>query len=76
SLGPDQSVCTGIEVILSLPNSYKSYLWQDGSVNATYSVVSSGSYWVRVTDANGCPATDTVEVAVNPLPTSILIKHQ
>lgn len=76
SLGPDQSVCYGTEVILSLPHSYKAYLWQDGSTNSTYNVTSTGTYWVNVKDANDCPVSDTVDVTINPLPTVIPIKHQ
>jgi gliding motility-associated-like protein len=42
-----------------------SYLWSDGSSNATLTVSSSGQYWVEVT-LNGCAASDTVNIDVLP----------
>lgn len=38
------------------------YLWNDGQTTSTASNLTAGEYWVLVTDANGCTATDTVEV--------------
>ena len=37
-----------------------SYLWTNVQTNATINNLSSGMYWVLVTDANGCTATDSV----------------
>jgi gliding motility-associated-like protein len=62
-LGADRFLCQGETVTLnassSLPN--VTYLWQDGSQSATYSVTTSGTYWVQVNN-NGCITTDTVKV--------------
>lgn len=37
------------------------YLWQDGSTNPTYNVISAGTYTVTVTK-NGCSDTDNIDV--------------
>ena len=39
-----------------------SYLWSDGQTTATANNLSSGTYTVTITDANGCSATDTAIV--------------
>ncbi|MFN5417369.1 MAG: T9SS type A sorting domain-containing protein [Flavobacteriia bacterium] len=60
--------CEGSSVTLSASPS-NSYLWSDGSTNQDLNVISSGSYFVQITDANGCTATSATEtVVVNPLP--------
>ncbi|MDC0204833.1 GEVED domain-containing protein, partial [Flavobacteriales bacterium] len=38
------------------------YLWSDGQTTATANNLSSGTYTVTITDANGCSATDTAIV--------------
>ena len=59
NLGPGRSFCYGDSVILN-PGPFSSYLWQDGSTGPTYKVINTGTYWVKVTDQNGCAAADTV----------------
>jgi gliding motility-associated-like protein len=40
-----------------------SYLWQDGSTTATYTVTQSGLYWVEArTSGNGCIKRDSVNI--------------
>ena len=39
-----------------------SYLWSNGATDANITGLEAGSYSVTVTDANGCTATDDVEV--------------
>jgi gliding motility-associated-like protein len=38
------------------------YLWDNGQTNATATGLTSGSYSVTVTDANGCTSTNTVSI--------------
>jgi gliding motility-associated-like protein len=60
-LGKDTVLCPGQTMTLhaSAPNA--SYLWQDGSIGSTYSVVQEGVYWVEVRDR--CTRrTDTLSV--------------
>lgn len=59
-LGPDTSSCQGV-ITLDAGAGMTSYEWQDLSSNQTL-VADSGTYYVTVTDVNGCQATDTIEV--------------
>jgi hypothetical protein len=38
------------------------YLWSDGQTTATATDLTAGTYWVMVTDYNGCVATDTFDL--------------
>jgi gliding motility-associated-like protein len=66
-LGPDQTVCPGVEVMLDATVLGGTYLWQDGSAASTYSIFQPGTYSVTVT-ANGCSITDAVTITHFPLP--------
>jgi gliding motility-associated-like protein len=59
NLGPDQQLCLGQSILLN-PGTFKNYLWQDGSIMPTFKVTVAGTYWVKVTDENGCIGADTV----------------
>jgi len=60
-LGTNDIVCINDSLILN-PGIFNQYLWQDGSTTPTYKVTLGGTYWVRVTDENGCVASDTITV--------------
>lgn len=66
--GNDTSICEGSMVNL-LASGGLTYLWNNGLTTALNSVSPSShtTYIVTVT-SNNCSATDTVSVAVNPLP--------
>lgn len=51
--------CAGETILLSTTQPFASYVWQPGGNAATQAVISSGSYTVTVTDANGCTGTST-----------------
>ncbi len=73
NLPSDTVLCSGYIMKLDAGTGYISYLWQDGSVMQTMDVADSGTYWVNVTDPNGCSDTDTVRVgSIEPLPASFL----
>ena len=63
NLGNDTTLCTGTELTL---NAYSlnavSYLWQDNSSQSTYRVTEPGTYWVSVTNSNGCINRDTIVI--------------
>jgi hypothetical protein len=64
-LGNDTLVCaSGFPFTLNAPSGYPSYTWDDGSAANSYSVTGVGQYYVTVTDANGCSARDTINVAL------------
>lgn len=59
-LGPDQSFCAGITVLLETGLSTAA-LWQDGSIGTSYLVTGSGLYWAEVSTSCGT-MRDTVIV--------------
>ncbi len=61
NLGPDTTVCTP-QFMLDAGNPGATFVWQDGSTNQTFQVTTIGTYFVTVTDANGCQITDTIHV--------------
>lgn len=66
-LGPDQSICAGEQTTLNATTAGASYLWQDGSTNATLVASTAGTYTVDVT-VNGCTSSDALDIIVTPLP--------
>ncbi|MEO5644485.1 MAG: M43 family zinc metalloprotease [Bacteroidia bacterium] len=63
-LGNDTGVClTGFPITLTAPAGY-SYLWQDGSALMSLNAIAIGTYWVNVTNMNGCMARDTIEISL------------
>ena len=67
--GADQSICAGTSVTLSGLGA-QAYAWNNGVSNsAAFTPVSTLTYTVTGTDANGCTNTDQVLVTVKPLPT-------
>jgi gliding motility-associated-like protein len=68
--GPDQIICDGSTATLTATGGV-SYLWTPGGVASQNNYVAPAVptvYSVLVTDANGCTATDTVSVGINPVP--------
>ncbi|HRH71149.1 MAG TPA: hypothetical protein PLB89_16725, partial [Flavobacteriales bacterium] len=61
-LGADASLCPGTQLVLDATQPGASYVWQDGSIGSTFTVVTDGTYDVELTDANGCTATDAITV--------------
>ena len=49
-----------------LNNQYSSYQWSDGSNSWWISVNNSGTYYVTITDNNGCTGVDSIAVTVIP----------
>jgi len=63
NLGADTTICPGSEKITLNAGAFLNYHWQDSSTLQRFTVVDSGTYWVVVTDSNGCKASDTILVA-------------
>jgi len=61
-LNPDTALCAGASRILDAGTGYSSYSWQDGSSASMLQVDTTGTYWVRVVDNNGCSGSDTVAI--------------
>jgi gliding motility-associated-like protein len=66
-LGADQVVCAGETVVLDATTPGATYLWQDGSVSATFVTTDPGTYSCTV-NVSGCEASDTVVVSTDPVP--------
>lgn len=61
-LPKDTLLCTPDNQTLHAGTGFQHYLWQDGSSKSTFVVQHPGTYWVHVTDKNGCSASDTVSI--------------
>lgn len=62
--------CLGDATILRASNDNVQYNWSDGQKGKLAPIGTSGSYFVSVTDQNGCtsPLSNTVVVTANPVP--------
>ncbi len=68
--GTDQTICSGSSATLTGSGGI-SYQWNPvGSANQTITVnpASNTTYYLTVTDAFGCSASDSINVTVNPVP--------
>jgi len=61
NLGLNRVLCIGDSITLN-PGNFVTYQWQDGSSSPTYKLKTGGVYSVKVTDENGCMASDTVTI--------------
>ena len=82
SLGPDTMVCDDAPAFILYPGNFSSYLWQDNSTNSVFSVsavtlgIGFHTFYVGITDANGCIGTDTTVVEVSDCTGSIDYENQ
>ena len=67
NLGNDITLCNGETLLLSPGAGFTSYLWQDDSINDTLIVSQAGTYWVSVSNYNGCTDIDSINVYYSPL---------
>lgn len=66
NLGPDIELCSISTWPLNARSGFKSYLWQDGTTDSTYTVTEPGIYHVTVTGFCGNVLRDTVIVSLAP----------
>lgn len=70
NLGPDQLICPGDTLFLNAFNASASHIWLPGNIpSQTFSVVSNGTYTVTVVDSVGCIEIDSINVAIDFVPT-------
>ncbi len=69
--GPDKQVCKGSTITLTASGGV-SYKWSTGDNTASTNVspIADSTFYVTVTNNNGCKDIDDVDVTVNPLPTA------
>jgi len=63
NLGNDTTLCNGYSIVLDATQNNATYLWQDNSVNSTYTVTQQGMYWVTVETYKHCSTSDTVIIS-------------
>ena len=69
NLGVDIESCFNESEVLSVAAGYPDYDWSFFANNSPSIIVSSSNtYYVEVTDVNGCKGSDTINVNFNPLP--------
>lgn len=72
-LGPDTILCAGDTLCLTAnPDPSLTYQWTTGALSNSICVTSGGIYIVTVTNADGCPGTDTAIVTTPANPISII----
>lgn len=69
-LGEDLILCENDVHSINLDSISGSFLWNNGSVNSTYSIDHEGLYWVVVTDGI-CSGSDSINVYYNFQPDSL-----
>ena len=67
-IGPNDTLCEGFSKTLDAGTGFISYLWSNGVTTQTSVYDTTGSHWVEVVDANGCMASDTMHLEINPTP--------
>src|SRR5690606_12281799 len=69
-LGNDITVCSDDTIIVvDAGNTFGAYSWNTAQTSQSISVQTSGTYSVTVADANGCTATDAVNIIISRNPT-------
>ena len=71
----DTLVCEGTAVVLDAGSGFVSYLWNTGERTQTITANNAGTYFVTVTDSNGCEGSGQATVSYLPRPTPKPIKH-
>jgi gliding motility-associated-like protein len=60
SLGNDVILCIGVARVLQTTTPFQNYLWQNGSVQNTFTASQPGTYSVKVTDGNSCTGSAAI----------------
>jgi len=68
NLGSNIEQCGG-SLILDAGSGFDTYSWNGISGTQTYTTTESGTYTVLVEDANGCTASDAIDVSIYDVPT-------
>ena len=71
ALGADVIQCGGT-VTLNAQNAGQSFVWNNLSTGQTLTANTSGTYFVTVTDGNGCSGSDTIDVVIHTTPTVVI----
>ncbi len=61
-------LCEGQSTVLSLTESFDTYLWSTNETTPTIEVDRNGTYTVRVTQGGGCEGISGIDITVNGVP--------
>lgn len=61
NLDKNASLCSGTSRLLDAGKGV-AFLWQNGSTKSTLSANETGTYWVQVTNSDGCVGSDTTKI--------------
>ena len=73
SITGEQTVCAGGSRTFTAAAGMASYLWSTGATTQSINVATTGTYYVTITNANGCSSSCNRALTVNPLPTCTLV---
>jgi gliding motility-associated-like protein len=62
-------ICEGTALNISVSNNFLSYFWNTGATTNSINVTTPGTYFVKVTNPNGCTATKTFDVKASGIAT-------
>lgn len=65
NLGADTVICPTCSITLDAGAGHASYLWSTGATTRTITVNQAGDYAVTVQSAEGCPASDDIDIVVD-----------
>ncbi len=66
SISGTNQICEGESAVLTATAGFANYLWSNGQQNPSINATATGTYAVTVTDFDGCQATASFSLAVNP----------
>ena len=72
NISGDLDFCEGDSTTIAVSPFATNVLWSDGSTDTKLTTLEAGIFTVTVTGTNGCSASDTVEVVVNPPPVPVI----
>lgn len=77
NLGTDTVICAGTTLTLDAGNPGASYIWSGTThVGSTLEVTTAGSYYVQVTNPNGCRGMGAINVGIMEAPQATSISTQ
>ncbi|WP_416867992.1 MAG: PKD domain-containing protein [Imperialibacter sp.] len=56
-------------LLLGVTNIRSEFLWSTGSTEKNIKITESDTYWLKISDRNGCVNADTAQVMIRPKPT-------
>lgn len=68
TLPADTAICSGSTVTIDAGSGFATYDWSTGDNTQSIIVTTANTYTVTVTNNDGCEASDSITITVNPLP--------